>query len=391
MLVCTFSLGDVEMVTGNRWIEVYLDAITQNYITIKKQLKEKVLFCAVVKADAYGLGAVRIAMLLQELGVDMLAVTTVAEGLELRKADIQTPILVMAPFLEAEAKIFLTDNLTPVVSHKEQLSWLAQNCEKTDKLSIHLKLETGMHRSGIAEDEIAEFLLELAKYSQLKVSGLMTHFSKAHKNSKSMAGQLKRYDELCQHFNLLDEDIIKHVGNSAVALEVPAAQYNMVRIGTLLYGQYPPNTTVKLNLQNPWQGKARVIQRKTCPNGETIGYGNDFKAKQEIELAVVPIGWADGLGLRPQRAVTSFREALKQSLKIWVSFFKRESVQIEINGKSYTQVGRLSMQMSIFQVDQEVLVGQIANIPLGRLTANSRLPRIYIENQEIISRREVIY
>ncbi|MEI7885375.1 MAG: alanine racemase [Clostridia bacterium] len=378
------------MVTGNRWIEVYLDAIIHNYRVIRAQLKENVRFCAVVKADAYGLGAVRIAMLLQELEVDMLAVTTVDEGLELRKSGIRIPILVMSPFLEDEAAIFLKHNLIPVVSYKEQLSWLAQACEQDGHLKIHLKLETGMHRSGIAEREIAEFLFDLEKYPQLQVSGLMTHLSKAHRNSRSMADQLKKYDELCQHFTFLDKDIIKHVGNSAVALEVPKAQYNMVRIGTLLYGQYPPNTKLKLELQNPWQGKARVIQRKSCPRGETIGYGDDFLAKQELELAVVPIGWADGLGIRPQRAVTSWREAVKQSLKIWQSFFKRERVRIEINGRSYAQVGRLTMQMSIFQVDQEVSVGQIANIPLSRLTASSRLPRIYIENQEVISRREVI-
>jgi len=280
------------------WAEVSLQALRHNYREIKKQLAAGVKLCAVVKANAYGHGAVAAARVAVEEGAEYLAVATLSEGIELRQAGFTTPILVLGLVMPEDAKDVVDYELTQVVcelSLAEALSCEAVRQQK--KARIHLKVDTGMGRIGVRPEEIGDLAESIAKLPNLEIEGMFSHFAMADCKDKSYTQkQLAAFKEAVAAVEGRGVKLaIKHIAESAAILEIPEAHFDMVRAGVIQYGLWPSEeVTHPIDLQPVMSLKAKVVWLKTLHKGESIGYGRQFIAKRESRIATLPIGYADG-------------------------------------------------------------------------------------------------
>lgn len=280
------------------WAEVNLQALRHNYREIKKQLAAGVKLCAVVKANAYGHGAVAAARVAVEEGAEYLAVATLSEGIELRQAGFTTPILVLGLVMPEDAKDVVDYDLTQVVcelSLAEALSVEAQRKQK--KARIHLKVDTGMGRIGVRPEEIGELATRIAELPGLVIEGMFSHFATADSKDKTYTKQqLAAFQDAIAAVESRGIKLsIKHIAESAAILEIPEAHFDMVRAGVIQYGMWPSEeVTHPIDLQPVMSLKAKVVWVKTLQPGESIGYGRQFTAKRESRIATLPIGYADG-------------------------------------------------------------------------------------------------
>ena len=241
---------------GARWVEVDLDIIKHNYEQVRKLLPSSVKMLGVVKADAYGHGAVEVSRVLEKSGVDMLGVTTVEEGKLLREAGITAPILVFGPFLKEDVEAFIDYGLTATIGNKEAVRWLQEGLSRRGgTVKVHLKVETGMGRTGVWPREVLQVISEILAVPGLGLEGIYSHLATAMwKNKQNAEEQYTIFMNVLD--NLAKENIhipLKHLANSGAVLDLPHMQLDMVRVGTLLYGQYPaPQMTKTVKLKDPW-------------------------------------------------------------------------------------------------------------------------------------------
>lgn len=379
-----------------RWIEIDTEVITHNIMQIKTQLANNVKLMAVVKGDAYGCGGVECARVALEAGCSMLGVTTLEEAVELRQHGISAPILVFSPLLSDEADWYVRFELTATIVHKESLAALAQAGENTTcKQSVHLKIETGMSRLGLTYQEISETLIMFKEFPNVALEGVYTHFAKVtdDKFVKKQADKLLQAVKMCEANGFTS--LIVHACASGAFLKFPQYHFDMVRIGNLLYGQAPAEIVHTLNILDPWHCKARLLQKKKVQVGESIGYGRDFIAKHPMDIAVVPIGLADGFSLEPPRNPKNFIDLLKIIVKEILKFLGKPvhiSGTVMYNGKNLPIIGRIGMQLTAVDVtDFPELVAQ-AEVEIGirRTSASMRITRVFTKGNSVYSIRSII-
>lgn len=296
----TPSLGPMRCCRA--WVEIDLEALHHNVRQFKQHLGDQTQLMAVVKADAYGHGAVMMAQAALKAGASWLGVATVPEGIELRTAGIQAPILVMgAVNSPEEVRAIARWQLQPtLVTPKQALvfSETLARLESARSLEVHLKLDTGMSRLGFPAAEAAEFVRFVRPLPHLTIGGLYSHFATADSpDPATMIQQHQRFqaavDQLKTH-NLLPPRL--HLANTAATLVDPALHYDMVRVGLGLYGLYPaPHLQSVLNLKPVMQVKARITLLKDLPAGTGVSYGHSYVAERPLKMAVVGIGYADGV------------------------------------------------------------------------------------------------
>ncbi len=382
---------------GARWIEVDLDAIKYNYRQIRELIPRPVKMLGVVKGDAYGHGAVEVARVLEEMGIDMLGVTTVNEGKSLREAGISTPILVFGPFLKEDVSAIIDYSLTATVAGREVLEWLEEGLAKAGgTVKIHLKVETGMGRTGVWPQDVLEVVSRIAKVPNFYLEGIYSHLATAMWQNKSYAEE--QYNIFRKVLNdLARENVnipIKHLANSAAVLDLPHMQLDMVRVGTLLYGQYPaPEMGKKLKLKDPWSLKAKVVYLRTLPAGHSVGYGRTYKAKRETKVAVLPLGFVDGLQMEPVQKPASILELLKGIVKLFLHYLDHPLVSQSITfpGGRGRLIGKVGMQLSMVDVTnlEEIEIGTVATVPARRTAVSPALPIVYLEEGIVRSVRTI--
>lgn len=285
------------------WVEVDLDAIAFNTRQVKNYLKDTELL-AVVKADAYGLGAVPVARTILENGASRLGVVMLDEAIELRKAGITRPILNMGPILPHQAHYVLDYDLEQMVFTLDVAEALSeQAAKKGGTAKIHFKIDTGMSRYGEHWSRAAETAERMAHLPDVRIVGAMTHFPMSDALDKSFALlQIHRFKEIRRQ---LEEQNIHiptwHICNSGGTLDLPQAHLDMVRVGLMLYGYFPSQDVRQpFPLKPAMSVKTRIVAVRTIQRGDTVGYGRRFMAEKEERIAVLPIGYADGYdrGLR---------------------------------------------------------------------------------------------
>lgn len=286
-------------------LEVNLDALVHNLNVYRTYLKPNVKVMAMVKAFSYGSGSVEVAGVLQYHHADYLAVAYADEGKELRKGGIHIPIVVMNPEVRS-LEVLHQYRLEPEVYSLALLQRVGQAVKYFERISpeqpflIHLEFDTGMHRLGFLPQEIAQ-LVELLKQNPcLRVSSAFSHFAAsddpAHDNFSLQ--QIKTYQTMCQQLHEgIGYDFLRHIGNSAAITRFEEAQFDMVRLGIGLYG-ISSGTAMQNQLQNVSTLRSVVSQIKRIPAGDTIGYNRAARAQHETEIAIVPLGYADGLNRR---------------------------------------------------------------------------------------------
>jgi len=286
----------LEEKTHRTVLEINLNAIVQNLNYFKSKLKPETKIMAMVKALSYGSGTYEIAGVLQYNRVDYLGVAFVDEGVALRKAGIVIPIIVMNPE-QSTFDLMLEYKLEPEIYSFNILQKFKSAIKKTNNKNypVHIKLDTGMNRLGFVRDDIDKLSFELSCSDLIKVSSIFSHLAASDSSShdKYTLDQISYFDQLSSR--LVEEikyPIIRHIANSAGIERFPEAQFDMVRLGIGLYGI---SASGKDKLATVSTMKSMVIQVKQVPKDETIGYNRKGKATKDMTIAIVPVGYADGL------------------------------------------------------------------------------------------------
>ncbi|MDO8446209.1 MAG: alanine racemase [Deltaproteobacteria bacterium] len=278
--------------------EIDLDALGHNYSNIKGKAGDRKIL-AVVKANAYGHGAVKVSRELERLGADMLGVAILQEGIELRDAGIKKPILLLNGIFQGEAEVVLKYDLTPVVYSLETIEELSSEAERAGRIvPVHVKIDTGMKRLGILPDDIEYFFKRVKELKNIKIEGVLSHFATAdNKDRGFMEEQFHVFSETINQIRSLgfSPDYI-HIENSAAMIWDEFPDYlNLVRPGITLYGSYPSIWfRDKIELKPVMTLKSGIIQIKRISKGESVSYARKFIAERDSIIGVVPIGYADG-------------------------------------------------------------------------------------------------
>ncbi|MGE0640497.1 MAG: alanine racemase [Thermoanaerobaculia bacterium] len=283
------------------WVEIDLGALVRNYRALARHVAPSSIL-AVVKADAYGHGAVEVARALEPEGAAAFGVATLREGVELREAGIEAPVLVLSPVPDDGFDALLGHRLTPVLSSLEQLAAIAARVDAARaELPVHLKFDTGMSRLGIDADDAAAAFARLERSPGLRLAGLMSHLAEAESpESAANEQQIALFrDLLASRCTTATPGPVHHLANSAAALHLPAARYDQVRLGISLYGYDSASwSRPRIPLEPVMSVRAGVIQIREIPAGRRVGYGGRFLAEVASRIAIVPLGYADGYSWR---------------------------------------------------------------------------------------------
>jgi alanine racemase len=285
------------------WAEVDLEAVRAN-VRAFRALVAPAAVCAVVKADGYGHGAVAVSRAAVEAGADSLAVALVEEGVQLREAGIDAPILVLSEPVAAAAETVVAHHLTPVVYTAAGIDALAKavvadNTRGTrGPLDLHLKVDTGMHRVGCDPDDAVDLAAHVVERAELRLAGVCTHFAVADEpDNPYTAAQQQTFETVLATIRARGIPTgVVHACNTAGAIAVPGARYDMVRIGIGIYGVAPsPALADRIDLVPALAVKARVSYVHALPAGARLSYGLRYETTTPTRIATVPIGYADGV------------------------------------------------------------------------------------------------
>lgn len=287
--------------TKNRWAwaEIDLSAIESNVANLKALTRPGTLFMAVVKADGYGHGAVRVARAALSAGADRLGVATFAEAVELREAGVSAPILLLSEPPESTIPQLLEISVTPTVCTRDFAVALGKWANSRGRQAgYHLKVDSGMNRIGVRAEDAAEFARGLSDFPGLSLEGTFTHFATADvPGDWEVERQLRRFNDAIAAIR--DEGInpgIVHAANSPATILYPETHLDMVRCGIAIYGLHPSKSTrERLNLRPARSVKARATMVKRVGMGESVSYGFTWTAAAPTVVATLPLGYADGI------------------------------------------------------------------------------------------------
>lgn len=361
-------------------VEINLSAIRHNVRYFRKHLNGTTKLLCMVKASSYGSGAERVATFLQQEGVDYFGVAFPDEGVALRNAGITLPILVMNADAEQAAAI-IEHQLEPAIYSFSQLDTFVTALihRGLQAYPIHLKFDTGMHRLGFATSEKERVLSAILAQPEITVKGIYSHLADADNRSDESftRQQIATFSALCSYFEShLEYPIVRHLLNSEGALHYPEAQFDMIRLGIVLYG-YTSDPQLTAQMQHSIGWKSAVSQVKVIQPGESVGYSCTFTASEPTTIAIIPVGYADG-----------FRRSLSNG-----------KGSVYIRNQRCEVVGRVCMDMIMVDVtgtdvqendaveiigthqDLTTFASMMDTIPYEVMTGMSqRMHRIYIED-----------
>lgn len=282
------------------WIEIDLDALSENFKAVKSRISENTKVMCIVKADAYGHGYEETVKELKACGADAFGVATADEAIQIRKLGITEDILILGNTEKGDVPDLVQHNITAAVFDYDTAKEISKEAAKQGKTAkIHIKIDTGMFRIGyLVTEKSADEIVKISKLGNVFIEGMFSHFSKADETDKSYSKmQFERFlkmDEMLKSRGL--HIPLKHIANSATIIDMPEYQLDMVRAGIILYGYYPSNEVdkTKLPLKTVMSIKAHVSRLKTADKGDKISYGGVYTAKGGEVIATVSIGYADG-------------------------------------------------------------------------------------------------
>ncbi len=372
---------------------VNLSSFRNNFRLIKNIVGNQTKVMAVVKADAYGHGAIECSKTAVNAGADLLGVGVIGEGIELRKQGFELPILVLGGVFNEEIPDLLNYRLATTISNSSIAQSISKHALKSGHPAyIHLKIDTGMSRMGVTMNNYMELLKQTTSLPGLQLQGISTHFATADiEDPEYTLKQLALFETALEGFKQMGRSLpLVHCANSSAILQYPQTWKDMIRPGLALYGALPsPNLTSKLNalvsieentLTPVMEWKSKIILLKSVSKGTSLGYGRQFIAQRDSLIATLPVGYADGL----PRVLSNKMEVI-------------------IRGKKAPQVGAICMDFCLIDVseipevkeeDEAVIIGKqgenkisveevsklAQTIPYEILCSiGKRVPRIYIK------------
>ncbi|MDR0350171.1 MAG: alanine racemase [Coriobacteriales bacterium] len=315
------------------WVEIDREAIRYNLKRFRKHLGPDVKMLAVVKADGYGHGAVECAHIALNTGASILGVASVDEGIELRRAGIAAPILILAePPIEA-IPLVLQHRLISSVYNMEFALALGETADAQGCTALyHLKVDTGMNRVGVHYSDAGDFLRSIDFHRGLELQGTFTHFATADDiDTYEFKRQIERFEQALSVIRYMGVDPgIVHAANTSAAIRYRQSHYDMVRLGIGIYGLYPSEVTKQsIELHPAMSVRARVSFLKSVPMGEGVSYSHTYRSPGSVLIATLPIGYGDGLS----RVLSNRMDVL-------------------IKGRRLPQVGNICMDMMMVEIDQ---------------------------------------
>lgn len=293
------------------WAEISLSAIAHNFRLVRRTIGRKRKILAVVKANAYGLGAIPTSKALSRMGADMFGVTCSQEGIELREAGIREPILLLGGFWAGEEERILKYELTPAVTRLDQVKLLERAAAKRKsrasrkRAPFHLKIDSGMNRLGISPEEIPDFALIYARCPHISLAGTFTHFASSDDFRTQQNAQQERVfaDALAEMRAVGASPGIVHAANSGAICGRPETWADMVRPGAVLYGYHqgfePAEKAAEIRQKFPLKPclsfRSRIISLREIGIGESVGYSARFVAERPSRIGVISAGYADGV------------------------------------------------------------------------------------------------
>ncbi len=363
---------------------IHLPALLKNIRYAKRSLKPETKFLAVIKSNAYGHGIKEVGRYLEQSGlVDMLAVAIPEEGLRLRAHGVTVPILILGVTDPDHIPAVVANDLTPAVFLPEQVRLLERCARAAGKdAHVHVKLDTGMHRIGVLDNDMLDALLDAFEACpHVQMTGAFTHFAKSESDPEFTRLQAQRFDAFIARIHARGFRPIVHAANSGATLDFPELQYDMVRFGISLYGYHPdPRRTAKTGLTPVMSLITHISNLKTLPAGEGVSYGLRYTTAHTTRIATLPIGYGDGY----KRCLTGKSDVL-------------------IGGVRCPQVGTICMDQMMVDVtevpnvavgDEAVLIGRQGNEEITAdeiadkadtisyeilLSVSDRVPRVYEE------------
>lgn len=364
---------------------VDLSALRHNLDQVRKRLAASCGILAVVKADGYGHGAVKVSRTLVRAGVTGLGVSTLQEGILLREAGLHVPVLLMGALLPHQYGDVLAHRLTPVIHDQETALRLADYTAAKDlACPVHIKVETGMGRLGLTADEVLPLLQSGCFDKALRLEGLMTHLADAD------GGQPGYTDEQVARFRGVAERLaaaglsvpLIHAANTAAILRYPSSHFTAVRPGIMLYGYHTlPTDPPGLDLKPVLTLAATVVQVRALKTGDSVSYNRQFVAPRTSRIAVLPIGYADGYS----RALSNRGTVLLRGRRVPVcGRVCMDMTMVDVTDVPEVRTGDEAVLIGR-QGDQTIsaadLAGWIGTIPYEVLCAiGPRVPRLYREN-----------
>lgn len=374
------------------WVNISLDAAEHNFYEIRSRLAISTKLCCVVKANGYGHGAVQLARLYEQLGADYLAVSNIEEAIQLRNAEVSTPILILG-YTDPQCAVELAAHgITQCVFSYEYGNNLSKYAvEEGVEVKIHIKLDTGMGRIGFqCTSEELDQVAKICSIPGLNHEGIFTHFASADEGEEGKEYTRGQYKKFINSISYLESKgisfYIRHCANSAGIFDYPEMHMDMVRAGIVLYGLQPSGILHNPGKLHPVMTLMTIIDHvKTIHPGDCISYGREYKAAHDVRVATIPIGYADGL---------------------WRSNF-RNGMVVEVEGRLSPIIGRICMdqcmidvtdipdakvnsKVTVYGTADEISVDHIA---VANDTINyeivcalgERVPRVYIKDGQIIA------
>lgn len=324
--------------------EVNLSTLKNNIQNIRSLLNG-VKLLNIVKADAYGHGSIAISHASEKFGADALGVATVEEGVKIRESGVMLPIIVLFQHFKNESELICRYNLTPVISNEECLPYYNNYLEKYGgKLKLYIKIDTGLNRMGAKPEDVVDLAKKVMSYSNFSIEGINTHYAGADMQEdyavEFTKKQINIFNEVLANLKANNINInTAHTANSAAIISYKDAYFDMVRAGIILYG-YPYTNVNNAKIKPILNLKSRVSLIRKVKKGESVSYGMTWTANQDTRIAVVPIGYADGIS--------------RKLSNNW---------EVKINGKYYPLRGRVFMDSILIEifndnvkVDDEVLI-----------------------------------
>ncbi|MGI6149148.1 MAG: alanine racemase [Limnochordia bacterium] len=359
------------------WIEVDLDALRHNFLQIRSRTAARI--CLVVKADAYGHGAPMVVAHLYKHGAQSFAVSDLEEATAIRSAS-QAPLLLLSPPLPDQASLVVKHRLMATVTSLPLVEALARHAwASRTRLQIHLKVDTGLGRLGVAPRDALSLALKIVSLRSLKLAGVFTHFS-AGSNRRQTEKQLQELLNLKQAFTEAGlTGLTWHAANSAAFCQGPHTHLDMVRIGTMLYGQGECGR--HMTLRDTWAFYARLIAVKQVQAGSRIGYGGTYRARRRMTVGVIPVGYSDGFHLEPlSTPAVQLRRAVSRLVGLG-------SCSAFADGSPLPVVGKVGMNLTCLDLSAvpEAEPGLVVRLAARRTTISRRIPKVYLEQGRVVA------
>lgn len=381
------------------WVEVNLDNLGHNMREIKKHIKPGTEVMAVIKADAYGHGALGVIDTLKAENINKFAVAVLSEAIEVRNKDKDIQIILLGYTPDANLEEVIKWDITPTIYSIRQAKILDELARRHGKkISVHINVDTGMHRVGLPiKYRTVEVIKEISEMDNLYLEGVYTHFAVADEADKWYTlKQVEEFKYIIEELKKLGVEIpIKHVSNSAAILDLPEFNYDMVRAGLLMYGHYPSEVQEKdkvIDLKQVMSLHSKIYHIRTLEKGESISYGLTYTVNRQSRTGLIPIGYADGYsrGLSNKgRVIIKGKNAVARVAgAICMDKFVVDITGLDVDGGD---------EVILFGEDEynRVTPEEIANI-LGTISyevlcnVSKRVPRVYKKDNKIVEIKDEV-